>query len=125
MLRRRAEIEQLWNASVALAERNGLPERCAAALMDAAYGFRIRRGGYQSSVEMTVGEEISEQTASRDLKAMVDLGLLAPVGERRARYYLAGDEATKLWREIRAKRPPEGADDPFQIVRERRQLSLA
>jgi Fic family protein len=125
MLRRRAEVEQLWNASVSLAEGNRLPERCAAALMDAAYGFRIRRGGYQSSVEMVAGEEISQQTASRDLKAMVDLGLLDPVGERRARHYLAGNEARALWREIRAKRPPEGADDPFEIVRERRQLSLA
>lgn len=125
ILRRREETEQLWNASVTLAARNRLPERCAAALMDAAYGFRIRRGGYQSSVEMVAGEEISEQSASRDLKAMVDLGLLDPVGERRARYYLAGDETAGLWREIRAKRPPKGADDPFAIVRERRQLSLA
>jgi len=125
MLRRREEVEQLWNASVALAERNRLPERCAAALMDAAYGFRIRRAGYQSSVEMMAGEEISEQTASRDLKAMVDLGLLDPIGERRARYYLAGDEVKSLWREIRAKRPPKGADDPFEVVRERRQLSLS
>jgi Fic family protein len=125
MLRRRAEIEQLWNASVQLAESHRLPERCAAALMDAAYGFRIRRGGYQSSVETAAGEEISEQTASRDLKAMVDLELLTPIGERRGRHYLAADETRDLWRRIRAKRPPRGADDPFEVVRERRQLSLA
>jgi hypothetical protein len=43
------------------------------------------------------GEEISNQSASRDLMRMVDLGLLRTVGERRA---------------------------PFEIVRERRQLSL-
>jgi Fic family protein len=124
MLRRREEIERLWNASVALAGRNRLPERCAAALMDAAYGFRIRRGGYQASVETAVGEEISEQTATRDLKAMVELGLLDPVGERRARHYVAAEETGNLLREIRAERPPRGEDDPFEVARERRQLSL-
>lgn len=124
MQRRRAEIEELWNGCVALTERNGLPERCAAALVDTAYGLRIRRGSYQVASEEMTGEEISNQSASRDLMAMVDLGLLQPVGERRARYYLAGDEAKALREEIRAKRSPREADDPFRIVRERRQLSL-
>lgn len=124
MLRRRAEIEQLWNGCVALAEGNGLPERCAAGLMDAAYGLRIRRGSYLSTAQGVVGEDISEQTASRDLKTMVSLGLLEPVGERRARYYLAGDEARRLRNEIRSQRPSQDADDPFKVVRERRQLSL-
>jgi Fic family protein len=124
VLRRRAEIETLWNACTELAESAGLPERCAAGLMDASYGLRIRRGSYRSAVESVAGEEISDLTASRDLKAMVDRGLLAAVGERRARYYLAGEEPTRLRGEIRAKRAPQGADDPFKIVRERRQLSL-
>src|SRR4029077_11899333 len=120
----RAEIEDLWNGCVALVEQNGLPERCAAALVDTAYGLPIRRGSYQAAGEEMTGEEISDQSASRDLKAMVDLGLLDPVGERRARYYLAGDEAKALRGAIRAKRAPRSADDPFQIARERRQLSL-
>ena len=124
MLRRRTEIEQLWNGCVALAESNGLSERCAAALMDAAYGLRIRRGSYLSSAEAVAGDEISKQTASRDLTVMVDLGLLEPIGERRNRYYLAGEEARRLRDAIRAQRPPEAADDPFNVVRERRQLSL-
>lgn len=125
MQRRRAEIEELWNGCVALAEGHGLPERCAAALVDTAYGLRIRRGSYQAAGEEMTGEEISDQSASRDLKAMVDLGLLEAVGERRARYYLAGDDPLKLRQAIRAKRPPRGADDPFRIARERRQLSLS
>jgi Fic family protein len=124
MQRRRAEIEELWNGCLALAEQNGLPERCAAALVDTAYGLRIRRGSYQAAGEDTTGAEISGQTASRDLKAMVDLGLLEAVGERRARYYLAGPDARQLRETIRAKRPPRETDDPFRIVRERRQLSL-
>jgi len=124
MQRRRAEIEELWNGCVALAEGHGLPERCAAALVDTAYGLRIRRGSYQAAGKDMTGDEISDQTASRDLKAMVDLGLLEAVGERRARYYLAGSDARRQREEIRSARPSREADDPFRIVRERRQLSL-
>jgi Fic family protein len=122
--RRRSEIEQLWNGCLALAEENGLPERCAAALMDTASGFRIRRGSYLSSAQDAVGEEISEQSASRDLRSMVDLGLLQAVGERRARYYLVGDKPRRVVDRVRAQRPPKDAEDPFNVVRERRQLSL-
>lgn len=124
MQRRRAEIEELWNDCVALAERHRLPERYAAALVDTAYGLRIRRGSYRTAVADMTGEEISEQSASRDLKTMVDLAVLTPVGERRARYYLAGDETKALRKAIRAKREPMSADDPFRIAREQRQLSL-
>lgn len=122
--RRRIEAEELWNGCVDLAEGGGLPERCAAALVDTAYGLRIRRGSYQSASLAMTGEEISDQSASRDLMRMVDLGLLRTVGERRARYYLAGDEPHALREAIRARRRPRETDDPFRIVRERRQLSL-
>ena len=122
--RRRGEAEELWNGCVELAEGSGLPERCAAALVDTAYGLRIRRGSYQSAGLAMAGEEISNQSASRDLMRMVDLGLLRTVGERRARYYLAGDKPQALHEAIRAKRPPREADDPFRIVSERRQTSL-
>src|SRR4051794_1701616 len=124
-MRRREEIETLWNESVRLAEDSKLPERCAAGLMDASLGVRLRRKIYRSSAEAATGEEISDLTASRDLKAMVDAELLEAVGERRARYYLAGKEPLRLREEIKSKRKPESADDPFAIVRERRQLRLA
>ncbi|HEY5942800.1 MAG TPA: Fic family protein [Solirubrobacterales bacterium] len=124
-MRRRKEIENLWNDCVALAERNGLPERCAAGLMDAALGARIRRKVYRSSVEGAMGDEVSDLTASRDLKAMVEASLLKAVGERRARYYLAGEVLTQMREQIRASRAPKSTDDPFALVRERRQLKLA
>jgi len=93
--------------------------------MDVAYGLRIRRGSYQTSVKAVAGEEISEQTASRDLKAMVDRGLLEAVGERRARYYLAGSEPSGLRKGIVAARPPQTPEDPFEMASSRRQLSLS
>jgi Fic family protein len=123
-MRRREEIERLWNACVELTESHGLPERCTAGLMDASLGVRIRRKIYRSSTEAATGEEISDLTASRDLKAMVDSALFEAVGERRARYYLASQRLTELREEIRSARPSEAADDPFVIVRERRQLKL-
>lgn len=123
-MRRREEIESLWNECVALTELNGLPERCAAGLMDAALGARIRRKIYRSSVEAAMGEELSDLTASRDLKAMVDAALFEAVGERRARYYLASETLTKLRERTRQRRPAKSFDDPFTLIRERRQLKL-
>jgi Fic family protein len=124
-MRRREEIERLWNDCVELAERNRLPERCAAGLMDASIGVRIRRKAYRSAVESAMGEEVSDLTASRDLKAMVDASLLDAVGERRGRYYLAGEILTQMRERVRSERPPKSADDPFAMVREGRQLKLA
>jgi Fic family protein len=124
MLRRREEIEALWNACLAAAEAKGLSERCASGVMDAAYGLRLRRRSYRTSVEGVTGEEISDLTASRDLKAMVDADLLAAIGERRGRYYIAGDDVAELRTKVRADRAPKVADDPFTVVRDRRQLSL-
>lgn len=124
LIRRRTEIEALWNACVELAEKNGLPERCAAGMTDAAYGLRIRRGSYRSAVESVAGEEISDLTASRDLKAMVDHDLLAAVGQRRGRYYLTGEEPALIREEIRSQRAPRAEEDPFALVRERRQMRL-
>jgi Fic family protein len=123
-VRRREEIEHLWNACAELAKRESLPERCASGLIDAAYGFRIRRGGYKSAVEVSLAEEISDLTATRDLKAMVDRGLLETVGERRARYYLGSESLLELRAQIRASRLPKAVEDPFAVVRGRRQLSL-
>jgi Fic family protein len=124
MLRRREEIEELWNGCLSLSNEHRLPERCATAMMDAAYGLRIRRSTYRNAVETSTGDEISQQTATRDLQAMADRGLLEPVGERRSRYYLAGARPAELRRQVKAKRRPATGDDPFEIVRERRQLSL-
>jgi len=122
--RRRKEVEALWEGCLELATKHQLPERCAAGLMDAAYGFRLRRGSYKGVVATALADEISDLTASRDLRAMVEAGLLTPVGERRGRYYLASKQVEHLRRKIRSERPPKAEGDPFQIVRQRRQLSL-
>jgi Fic family protein len=115
-LRRLHEYEELWLACAALARDRGLPERVPGGLMDAAIGLRLRNSSYRSTVEVSEGEEISELTATRDLKMLVDAGLLDPVGERRGRYYVASPELRQVWATIRNRRPPRFDDDPFKLV---------
>lgn len=122
-LRRVEEVEELWRRCAALAERNRLPERTVDGLFDAALGWRLRNRSYRRIVEEG-GEAISELSASRDLRAMVDAGLLLPVGERRARYYVGSHELRAVHEQIRASRPPRDEYDPFAMAQERLQLSL-
>ncbi len=123
-LRRIEEIEELWRRCAELATANRLPERSIGGLVEAAYGFRLRNSVYRIVVESIDGNPISELTASRDLKAMTEAGLLRAVGEKRGRYYLPSDELVALHRKIRAGRPPHSELDPFAVVRSGRQLSL-
>lgn len=124
VIRRRSEIESLWLACLDLAEDRRLPDRSAAGLMDAAYGLRIRRKTYRTSVESVTGDTVSDLTASRDLKQMVDKSVLVAVGERRGRYYVASEELKQIASSIRESRPAKGCDDPFDLVKQERQLSL-
>ncbi len=48
------------------------------------FGFRLRRPMY---VQQT---GVDTRTATRDLEALSDLGLLRPVGETKGRHYTAG-----------------------------------
>lgn len=115
-LRRVAETEQLWLDCADLVERRGLPERTTGALLDAAIGFRIRNPSYRKLVRMTADEELSDLTASRDLKALVDAGLLVPIGENRARHYVGADPLTRLYAQVRRSRPPREHYDPFAVA---------
>lgn len=109
LLRRVRESEQLWVSLERLAQQRGLPERALPGLFDAALGLRVRNATYRRMQE----DEISEQTASRDLRQLVETGLLTPHGERRGRYYTATDELKSLFQVIRAKRDPRSDTDPF------------
>jgi len=63
-----------------------LDERIVAALHDVAMSGRVRRTRYEQS------EGLSLQQAQRDLRDLVTLGILEPVGRTRARYYVAGPQ---------------------------------
>ncbi|MCA8932941.1 MAG: Fic family protein [Rhodospirillaceae bacterium] len=107
LLRRTREIERLYQDLEQEVIRHGLPDRTALGLVEAATGHRVRNASYRVSVD------VSNNLASRDLKALVDAGLLVAEGERRGRHYVASDRVLA----IRAKtRLPKGTDDPFAPV---------
>lgn len=84
--------------------RRGIHDRSTVALAEAAYGFQIRNANYRASAT------VSEALASKDLKELVEAGLLEPHGERRGRYYTAGAVIRNLVQQIpRSERP----GDPF------------
>jgi len=82
------------------------------ALFDAAMGMRVRRVTYRASfTEME--EEMSEQTATRDLRQLVDAGFLIARCEKRGRFYVAIPEIVRVRREMRDTRDARDDADPF------------
>jgi Fic family protein len=104
LLRRSAEFERVYDELERLVSLTGLPERTTLALTQAVFGLRVRNASYRASAE------ISNNLASRDLKALVDAGLLTPEGEKRGRDYLAAPQVQAIRDRLRA---PRGRDDPF------------
>ena len=104
ILRRLAEFERVYAELAELIRKKNLPERMAMALVEAAFGLRVRNSSYRATVE------VSNNLASRDLKHLVDSGLLVPEGEKRGRDYVASHDVTAI---RNAFRIPKGNDDPF------------
>lgn len=124
VLRRVHAFEEMWTVASDLAEKRRLPERCVGPICEAAYGVRVRRATYRSNVEITYGESIPDQTASRDLRALVTAGLFVPIGDTRGRFYMPSDELTAAWLSVRANRPPRHEEDPFELVADGVQTKL-
>jgi hypothetical protein len=59
-----------------------------------------------------------------DLKAMVDAHYLEPIGERRARHYVAAALLQAVRKRIREERPPRGNEDPFEDAAAQLRLAL-
>ena len=99
--RRFAEAEDQWDRIDAIIGERRLPDRLGNVFFDALLGLRITRPSY-----MKYMTDVDERTATRDLVAAADLGLLEACGERRGRYYLAGLELRAIQDELRASRQP-------------------
>lgn len=105
LLRRNQEFGIIYADLVDVLRESGLHERMALALLEAAFGRRVRNASYR------VSADISNNLASRDLKQLLDLGLLEAQGEKRGRHYLAGPQV----REIRRRRRlSKEITDPFE-----------
>ena len=85
LVRRSGEVQMLWDRLEAEVKRLKLHERTLLALADAAVGFRVRNSGYRKNADVT------EQVAGKDLRLLVQQGLLLPQGDKRGRHYVASD----------------------------------
>lgn len=112
ILRRVKESERLWVELERLTEQHRLPDRTTAALFDAASGLRIRNGTYRASLT-DAGDEISDQSAARDLRELVRVGLLAARGQARGRYYVASPTLAGVRQKIIDARDRRDDSDPF------------
>ena len=104
LLRRTREMERVHAELAELAETCGFPDRTVLALLQAAFGIRFRNASYR------VSADVSQNLASRDLKALVDAKLLVPEGNRRGRSYSASPMVAEIRRRLRL---PGEDDDPF------------
>ncbi|MCO1580912.1 Fic family protein [Crossiella sp. SN42] len=106
VLRRIDEAARMWQRlETELAERK-LPERTASALFQASIGLTVRRAGYGRDAELEPG------TAARDLRMLVERGLLVPRGETKARIYVASEELRSIRGQVITAR--ERPHDPYQ-----------
>lgn len=110
--RRIRDSEKIWTELEIVLTRHNLPERTIHAMFDAVTGFRVRNAIYRATLE-DAGEEISEQSASRDLKTLTDLGLLAAKGERRGRYYVRSGTLVDIHQRVIETRTVRSTENPF------------
>jgi len=115
VLRRVEESEEIWTRLEVVCPGKRLSERMLSALFDATVGLRVRNASYRSALKMW-DEEISNQAATDDLRAMVNAGLLQRFGARRGTFYLAADPLKAIWDEVRTSRKPINASALFAIT---------
>lgn len=107
LLQRSRMMQRVWNDVEQLANQKKINERSLPALVDAACGYKIRRSHYMNSAE------VSDQVASRDLKILVDQGLLTALGETKGRIY----EAAPVLQEIYMRHYETRSHvDPFSSI---------
>ena len=111
--RRVSENELIWDHLEKMVASRGLPDRSVVALFDASLGLRVRSATYRAALEQTSLEEITEATASRDLRQLAEGGLLEAVGEKRGRHYQATSDVEAVRRAITSARKKKDKSDPF------------
>ncbi|MCY4421609.1 MAG: Fic family protein [Acidimicrobiaceae bacterium] len=117
--RRVYETEQLYDGLTQAIAARGVPPRSIGALADASRGRRLQRSIYAKLVEVTDGDPISDLSASRDLRALTDAGLLNAAGAGRGRVYHGSQDLRGLWADVRSSRPPRAENDPYETLAQR------
>lgn len=107
LLRRISDMGRLWKAVEDEVKKRKIHERVMVALIDAAIGLRVKNPSYRNQAEVT------NQVAKYDLKRLADEGLIVPKGEKKGRYYIAGDLLKELRKQTRQRQVIE---DPFTAI---------
>ena len=115
VLRRVKESEEIWTRLEAVCAEKRLSQRMLSALFDATVGLRVRNASYRAALKMW-DEEIANQGATDDLRAMVNKGLLERFGARRGTYYQAADPLKAIWADVRKNRKPINAGSLFSMT---------
>lgn len=116
VLRRVRESEKIWTELEALMARKGkLPGRSIQGLFDATLGLRVRNASYRSILKRFEKEEISNQVATGDLRALVAAGLLEQRGKKRGTFYVAGPPLSEIRERVRGGRQPLDASSLFVV----------
>jgi Fic family protein len=115
VLRRVKESEEIWTRLEAICTEKRLPQRMLSALFEATVGMRVRNASYRAALKM-LDEEIANQGATDDLRAMVNAGLLERFGARRGTYYQAADPLRVIWEDVRKSRKPINASSLFAMT---------
>ena len=117
VLRRVRESETIWGFLEERVHAAGLPERTVEALFDATLGLRVRNATYRSAVGRGWAE-ISNQTATTDLRHMVAAGLLTKHGAKRGTYYRGSERLIEFRAQLRQERAPLEVDSLFEPTTE-------
>lgn len=107
LLARIREVGQIYEMIDGHLEARGMPERAAAPLFLAVAGYRLTNETYRAETDTT------PNTASRDLRALVDAGLLQAHGEKRGRTYTATALLADPWRSAAVAIRAEERVDPY------------
>lgn len=95
-------LNTIWAEVAQLAEKLGLSERHNSALAHVTSGNRLTSPTYRLLLAES-DEVVSVQTATRDLVALTQLGLLIAQGETKSRQYAAGPELQKIASKVNSK----------------------
>jgi Fic family protein len=85
------QFDRVWYEAEKIGKEQSLPDRTLQVVADAIFGLKIKNATYRAF------SGISENLASRDLKLLVDKGILVSSGEKRGRVY----ESSPKMKEIR------------------------
>jgi Fic family protein len=117
LLRQDLFLHKIWDAIGVEIKKRNLMDRVSFAVADASIGIKVRNSTYRNQVH------ISNESASKDLKTLVENGFLVPKGERKGRYYEVSETIKSIVRSA-AEQTPRSNRDPFALILEKRAREL-